>query len=124
MLNDQNHEPPLPRQTSEHGSPESRSVEGNQPPPAKRLDGEVTRQGDIPFAEGRYCEVWMGVWEKACGEGISKEDTKKVSMNLIVSIPLMRLSVGGLESTSDTQAARKGGEGRESREGGEGREGA
>ncbi|KAF9783715.1 hypothetical protein BJ322DRAFT_1109564 [Thelephora terrestris] len=59
------------------------NVEGNQPPPVKRLDGEVTRQGDIPFAEGRYCEVWMGVWEKACGEGIGKEDTKKVALKAL-----------------------------------------
>jgi hypothetical protein len=39
------------------------------PPTVKRLDGEITRQGDIPFTGGLYCDVWLGTWlsgEKVC----------------------------------------------------------
>jgi len=32
------------------------------PPTIKRLDGEIERQGDIPFAGGLYCDVWLGTW--------------------------------------------------------------
>jgi hypothetical protein len=32
------------------------------PPTVKRLDGEITREGDIPFAGGLYCDVWQGTW--------------------------------------------------------------
>jgi hypothetical protein len=32
------------------------------PPSIKRLDGEIKRDGDIPFAGGLYCDVWLGTW--------------------------------------------------------------
>jgi hypothetical protein len=49
------------------------------------LNGEVKREGEIPFAEGRYCEVWEGLWRKGGtrrGTDKEKADTKKVSVNL------------------------------------------
>jgi len=53
----------------------NQSVEANEAPPVKRLDGEVTKLRDIAFAGGVHCEVWRGVWERGSGEGI---DEKKV----------------------------------------------
>ena len=67
---------------------ESHSAETGSPPPVKILNGEITRQGIIPFAEGTYCEVWTGRWEKGGWErvngdatGKDKSDRKKVSAN-------------------------------------------
>jgi len=47
-------------------------------PLVKRLDGEVVRQGEIPFAGGIYYEVWVGQWKKGVGE-VGGEKTEKVS---------------------------------------------
>lgn len=52
---------------------ESRSIETNEPPPVKRLDGEVTRQGDFAFSEGNYCEVWIGLWENPGNQELGRE---------------------------------------------------
>ena len=58
---------------------EIRSVEASEVPPVKRLDGEVTRLGDIPFAGGLYCEVWVGRWEKGSEVGRERTEAEKVS---------------------------------------------
>lgn len=60
------------------------------------------------------------------GEEIGNEGTnsKKVSMSLTFSIPLMQSFVDSVEGAQDTQAAREGREGRRNGEGKEGREGA
>lgn len=87
----------------------NRSAEANQPLPVKLLTEEVTKRGDIPFAEGRYCEVWVGYWSKGGGvkdggEEIGNEGTnsKKVSASLTISIPLMESFVDSVEGAQDT----------------------
>jgi len=108
----QSHEPP--RHTVEHEIQDTQSVETNEAPPVKRLDGEVTRQGDVAFAAGAYCDVWVGRWEKRSGErgsgeaGGEKVEVEKVSLSLVTSIPLIRRSVGGLKSTSNNHVTRAG----------------
>jgi len=79
-------------------------------PLVKRLDGEVTRLGEIAFAGGMYCEVWVGRWEKGSREGTGGEkvDVEKVSLSLATSILLTRVVIGGLESTSNTQVTGEG----------------
>ena len=87
--------------------PEINDIEVNEAPPVKRLDGEVTREGqeDLPFSGGTYCEVWIGRWEKRSGE---KVEVEKVSLSPVTSILLMGLSVGGLESNPNNGATRDG----------------
>ena len=52
----------------------------DEPPPLKRLDGEVTRKGQLASAGGTYCETWVGKWEKGGGEvGGKKANGEKVS---------------------------------------------
>ena len=59
--------------------------------------------GEIPFAEGRICQVWIGQlnnsrWENGSGEEIRRGGAgTRVSVNLPISISLMQFSVGGLE---------------------------
>ena len=123
MTDIQNHESPL-HQTAGPEATEGHSVEPNQPPVYKRLDGEVKRQGEMPFSGGAHCEVWIGIWEKGGGEkGRGKEvsgekvdgkgmdgekaDSEKVSLNLVTVILLTWLGLGGLESTSNGQVARE-----------------
>ena len=65
-----------------------------------RLDGEVTKLRETPFARGTYCEVWEGQWVKLGGE------VEKVSLSLATSILLTGLVAGGLESTSNREGAR------------------
>jgi len=36
-------------------------------PPVKRLDGEVTKRGVLPFAGGLHSEFWLGEWKKGGG---------------------------------------------------------
>ena len=96
---------PLPHRTAEHEI-QSQSAEANEAPPVKRLDKEVTRLGEIAFAGGMYCEVWVGRWEKGGGErgsgegvggeksgdkgaGGEKGDVEKVNLNLITFILLI-----------------------------------
>ena len=50
-------------------------------PLVKRLDGEVVRQGEIPFAGGMYYEVWVGQWKKGAEE-VGGEKLEKVSLSL------------------------------------------
>ena len=71
------------------------------------MDGQVTRQGEIPFAEGSYGETWVGLWDKkhregGGGEEIGKEkaDAKKVSVDLTTFTPLTQFTVGSFEGTS------------------------
>jgi len=52
-------------------------------PLVKRLDGEVVRQGEIPFAGGMYYEVWVGQWKKGTDE-VGGEKVEKVSLSLIL----------------------------------------
>jgi hypothetical protein len=77
----------LSRKTAERETPESRSVEVNEPSPVKRLDGEVTRLGDFPFAEGNYCEVWIGLWEKVGSKEVGSE--KVNADKLVRASPLL-----------------------------------
>lgn len=117
MTNLQNHESLL-YQTAEPETMEGHSIETNQPPPVKRLDGEVKRQGEMAFSGGMHCEVWIGIWEKWGGEkgrgeetsvekaggkriDGEKADSEKVSLNLATSILLTWLASGGLESSSN-----------------------
>ena len=58
------------------------------------MDGQVTIDGDFPWAEGSYGEVWVGMWDKRSGgkgggKEISKEkaDVEKVGASLATSIP-------------------------------------
>ncbi|KAF9651706.1 kinase-like protein [Thelephora ganbajun] len=64
------HEPLLLR-TTKPGTQESQLVETDEAPPVKRLDGEVTKLGDIAFAGGTHCEVWIGRWEKGGGKKVA-----------------------------------------------------
>ena len=98
---------PLPHRTSEHESQESQSVEDGQVPPVNRLNGEVTRLGEIAFAGGTYCEIWQGKWETDKDKG----DGEKVRLSLTVCILLTWLLVGVLENTSNAQVIREGAEG-------------
>lgn len=94
-------EPP-PRRITEHETQDASPVEGNEPPPIRRLDGEITRLEDIAFAGGTYCEVWVGRWVKGGGED------EKVSLSLTTSVLLKKFFLGSLESTSHTQITREG----------------
>ena len=65
-----------------------------------RLDREVTKLRETPFARGTYCEVWEGQWVKLGGE------VEKVSLSLATSILLTGVVAGGLESISNREGAR------------------
>lgn len=80
-----------------------KSVEADEAPPIKRLDGEVTVVDEMAFGGGEYCEVWVGQWTKGGGE---KAEVEKVSLSPATPIPLIALFVGGLENTSNTHATR------------------
>jgi len=102
----------------EHETQSNRSVEVNEAPTVKRLDGDVTRVEEVSIAGGLYCEVWEGRWERGSGEGISREKVgdkgvrgEKVSLSPTASILLIWLFVGGLESTPSTQVTREGTQG-------------
>ena len=97
-------EPP-PRHTTEYEMQDVQSVEANEAPSFKRLDGEVTKLEDIAFAGGTYYEVWVGRWVKGGGE---KAEVEKVSLSLTTSVLLIKLFVGSFESTSHTQVTREG----------------
>ncbi|KAF9782374.1 kinase-like domain-containing protein [Thelephora terrestris] len=100
-----NHESLLP-QTSQHGTlAENNLVEAIQPPSVKRLNGEVEREGEIPFAEGRYCEVWEGLWRKGSGGGTGKgkADTKKVALKVLKTLKPQE----GSRGTGGTERARE-----------------
>jgi hypothetical protein len=60
------------RQTTKREMTESSTIEASELPIVKNLDGEVTRQGDFAFAEGSYCEIWVGSWEKV-GKEVGRE---------------------------------------------------
>jgi len=72
---------PLSPRPVKHGTREIQSVDVNEIPLVKRLDGEVMRQGEIPFAGGMYYEVWVGQWKKGAGEG-GGEKVEKVSLSI------------------------------------------
>ena len=75
---------------------DTQSVQANE---ITRLDGEVTKLQETPFARGTYCEVWEGQWVKIGGE------VEKVSLSFTTSVLLTGLFVGGLESTSNREGA-------------------
>ncbi|KAF9780777.1 hypothetical protein BJ322DRAFT_281225 [Thelephora terrestris] len=105
MADTQNHESLL-RQTSQHGTlAENNLVEAIQPPFVKRLNGEVEREGQIPFAEGRYCEVWEGLWRKGGGKGIGKEKAgaEKVALKVLKTLKARP----GSKGTGGTKTARE-----------------
>ena len=75
--------------TAVHETQEAPMNESSDPPPVKRLNGKITRTGDLPFAGGTYCEVWVGLWDKGGEEaGREKADPEKVSLGLADSTPL------------------------------------
>ena len=94
---------PLRRPTVVHEAQESLLDESSEPPPVKRLDGKITRKGELAFAGGTYCEVWVGMWDKGGEEaGREKADPEKVGLGRVDSTPLTPAFVGGFESTSST----------------------
>ena len=82
-----------------------RPVETGELPLVKRLDGEVTRSGELPLAGGSYCEVWIGLWDKGGGKEVRRE---KVGLgftaSILLTLPLQvalkapRLSTSSLQS--------------------------
>ena len=83
---------PLSPRTAKHGARESQSVEVDEIPLVKRLDGEVVRQGEIPFAGGMYYEVWVGQWKKGAEE-VDGEKVEKVSLSLATPTLLIYASL-------------------------------
>jgi len=79
---------PLRRPTMIYDIQESLLDESSKPPPVKRLDGKVTKKGELAFAGGTYCEVWVGLWDNGGGEeiGVEKADPEKVGLSLATSI--------------------------------------
>ena len=73
----------------------------------RRLDGEVTRLGDIAFDGGTHCEVWIGKWVKGGRMEGGEGDVEKVRLRF-VSTPLTWPFVGGLENASSTSVTREG----------------
>ena len=73
-------EPPLHR-IPEHEIQDVQSTKANEALPVRRLDGEVTKTGDVAFAGGTHCEIWKGQWVKG-------GDVEKVRLRLIISTPL------------------------------------
>ena len=77
--------------------------ESSDPPPVKQLNGKITREGELAFAGGTYCEVWIGLWDKGSEEaGREKADPEKVILGHVDSTPLTPAFVGGFEGTSST----------------------
>ena len=83
------------------GTQDNQPVQADEEPPIKRLDGEVKRLQETPYAGGTYCEVWVGQWEKQGEEKDSGVEIEKVSPSLTTSILLTGLFVGCLESISN-----------------------
>lgn len=77
----------LPPRPAKRGTPESQPVEVEEVSPVNRLDGQIERQGGIPFAGGTYYEVWEGLWKKGGGE-VGGGKVEKVSVNLSTPILL------------------------------------
>lgn len=84
------------------------SVEANGTQPVKRLDGEITKLGEIPFSAGTWFEVWVGLWERCekggggkgnreaiGGDGVGDKGVvrEKVSRNFTTSILSMTSSL-------------------------------
>lgn len=86
--------------------------EGDELLTVKRLNGDVKKQGELAFAGGTSCEVWVGRWEKH-GKGIGREgeDVEKVSLNFTLSAPLIPLFAGRLESASNIPVTKEGARG-------------
>ena len=118
----------MSRRTLEGETQEDQLPGANEAPSVKRLDGEVTKLGEIAFAGGANCEIWVGRWKKG-GEGVGGEkvdgekvdgekvdgdgdgDGEKVCLSVTTSIPLTRFFIGSLENTSDTQVTGEGAQG-------------
>ena len=64
----------------------------------------------MPFAGGKHCEVWVGLWKKGNKEGNSREgvDDEKVSMGPAISILLTCFFAGGLENAQGYQLTGQG----------------
>jgi len=97
------HKPPQ-RPTQVEDTQKSPLDESSDPPPVKRLDGKITREGELPFGGGTHCEVWVGLWDKGGKQsGREKVDPEKVSLGFTTSALLTTPFAGGLEGTSSTQ---------------------
>jgi len=66
------------RRALKHGALESQLIGVDTMPLVKRLDGEVTKQGDLAFAGGTYSETWKGEWKKGGGEKSIREETYEI----------------------------------------------
>ena len=75
--------PPPPHRTTEDVQP----TELNEAPPVRRLDGEVTRTGDIAFTAGPHCEIWIGEWVKGGRTEGGEGDVEKVRLRPIYVCP-------------------------------------
>ena len=95
---------PQPHRTRKHEIQDVQPSEPNEVLPVRRLDGEVTRTGDIAFTAGAHCEIWIGEWVKG---GRMEGGVEKVRLRPILSTPLTWSFVGGLENTSSTSVARE-----------------
>lgn len=67
---------------------ESQQAESSKPLSVQRLDGSVTRMGEVPFAGGIHCEVWVGRWDKGGKIGGEEADPEKVHLSLATVITL------------------------------------
>ena len=92
--------------------PQRTSSDVSSEPSIKKLNGKVTRNEELPFAEGTYYEVWIGLWDKGGEEvGREKTDPEKVGLSFPTTILVTLEFAGGLESTSSTQVIREGAQG-------------
>ena len=99
------------RDTVEHDTQESQPVRTTEPPPVKRLNGEVTRRGELPYAGGTYCEVWIGYWNKGGREEVWREkaDPEKVGLSFTTSILLklpLQVALKALRAPKSSERAR------------------
>jgi len=69
--------------------------------------------GEVPFARGMYCEVWVGGWEEGGKEGVDgkKAGVEKVSLGQVTPILLTQFFVGSLKSASNSQDTEDGAQG-------------
>jgi hypothetical protein len=58
--------PPEPREGERYLQYQRGLMELHQktgiPPTVKRLNGEVTKMGDLAIAGGTYSDIWLGMW--------------------------------------------------------------
>jgi hypothetical protein len=62
------------------------------PPSVKRLNGEVTKIGDLAIAGGTYSDIWLGMWlgEKKASVVDEKFEVKMHNSHLQVALKALR----------------------------------